>query len=324
MLSSKTKGYQMMIVRFNGGLGNQLHQYALYLSLKRRYPNATIKADVEDFALSHQYGYALESFFGLKLDIASAEDKRFLTDPPGDSKILNFLYKNWKAYRYKIRKSKNIIGEYFPELFNPTIYCLNERKDNYYFDGYWIHERYKAGIEEKLRCNLNSLSLSLSQDDRMLIENIESRRSVAVHIRRGDYVSDRWKNLNICLLDYYKNAIKSMQEKIGELSENQPRFFFFSDDIDYCKERFDYLSNAEFISHSAAPIVDFYMISKCKHAIISNSTFSHWAVWLTDRADKIVLYPRYHYKYDRYWAETSSPNHWIALDNLTYSLTPQA
>ncbi|MDR1911912.1 MAG: alpha-1,2-fucosyltransferase [Helicobacteraceae bacterium] len=311
----------MMIVRFNGGLGNQLHQYALYLSLKRRYPNATIKADVEDFTESHEYEYALESFFGLKLDIVSAEDKRFLTDPPGDSKILNFLYKNWKAYRYKIRKSKKkyIIDEYTAHTFNHNVYCIND-DENYYFDGHWIHEKYKEGLEEKLRSDL-ILSPRLSPKDREIADNMENSTSIAVHIRRGDYISGKFNTLNICSLDYYKNAIKIMQEKIGK---NKPRFFFFSDDIDYCKESFDYLPNAEFISRSDAPIVDFYMISKCKCAIIANSTFSHWAVWLTDRADKIVLYPRYHNMLHKCWCEMSVPKHWIALDNLTYSLTPQA
>ncbi|MDR2034525.1 MAG: alpha-1,2-fucosyltransferase [Helicobacteraceae bacterium] len=108
------------------------------------------------------------------------------------------------------------------------------------------------------------------------------------------------------------------------MGENKPYFFFFPIDIAYCKEHFDYLPNAEFISHSDAPIVDSYMISKCKRAVIASSSFSHWIVWLTDRADKIVLYPRYHNRQEKSWGEMSSPKHWIALDNLTYSLTPQA
>jgi hypothetical protein len=38
----------MMIVRFKGGLGNQLYQYALYLQLKKLYPNAIVKADIDE------------------------------------------------------------------------------------------------------------------------------------------------------------------------------------------------------------------------------------------------------------------------------------
>jgi hypothetical protein len=206
-------------------------------------------------------------------------------------------------------------------MFNPNIYCLDESKD-YYFIGYWQNAKYKEGIEDKLRSTIVASPI-LSQTDTKIIKKIETSLSIAVHIRRGDYVTkERFREVfNICSQDYYEKAIALMQQKTAAFGK-AVHYFVFSDDIEYCKERFSYLPNAEFISHIDAPIVDFYMISKCKHAIIPNSTFSHWAVWISDRNDKIVIYPRYHTRRKSYWMEISAPSHWIAVDNLAYNLVP--
>jgi len=52
-------GGNMIIVRFQGGLGNQMFQYAFLKALERVYPNVDIKADFTSYELN-QYHYGLE------------------------------------------------------------------------------------------------------------------------------------------------------------------------------------------------------------------------------------------------------------------------
>jgi Glycosyl transferase family 11 len=102
----------------------------------------------------------------------------------------------------------------------------------------------------------------------------------AIHVRRGDYVHRTQYN-PVCSLDYYRSAI--------ELFAADTAFLVFSDDIEWCKQRFD--SPRFTFSEQRAPSdsvlggnlqeeIDLYLMSMCQHQIIANSTFSWWGSWL--------------------------------------------
>ncbi|WP_196602544.1 hypothetical protein [Pectinatus frisingensis] len=58
----------MFIIGFQGGLGNQMFQYAFFRAMKYYHPNSIIKADLTKYEIekTHQ-GYELENIFGIKL-----------------------------------------------------------------------------------------------------------------------------------------------------------------------------------------------------------------------------------------------------------------
>ena len=54
----------MIVLRFTSGLGNQMFQYSFYRYLKRRYPDATIKADLGWYEWNHAHqGFELDKIF---------------------------------------------------------------------------------------------------------------------------------------------------------------------------------------------------------------------------------------------------------------------
>jgi len=327
----------MIIVKFCSGIGNQLYQFAIYKMLEKRYPNQEVLADIsvfEDICRLNQgngfdYGFALEKIFRTKIKKASREQldsinyeiyfnekwrkilpEKFCQKYAGASRLAGLRARIFPKYR---RMRQHYITACPFNAFIGDLYFLEDDKD-YYVSGLWQNYHYISGIEERLRDELVFLN-GLSDEGKKLKDEIERCNSVAVHVRRGDFTSDRYKKTHdICGKNYYEKAMEIIREKI-----DNPKFFVFSDDIDECKTLFAEVENVVFVSAHRSLKVDEEMnlMACCKSAIIANSTFAFWNVWLSDHCGKLVLYPRFLVKEQYCWHEFSVPAHWIAVDNLT-------
>ncbi len=109
-----------------------------------------------------------------------------------------------------------------------------------------------------------------------------SEESIVVHIRRGDYVPLPQYH---CILtaDYYVQAVNKM---ITETGIN--KVLVFSDDIEWCKTIG--LPESSIYVDESDETVALLLMSQFKYYIISNSSFSWWAVWLGKQA-KCVYAP---------------------------------
>ena len=133
--------------------------------------------------------------------------------------------------------------------------------------------------------------------------------SISIHIRRGDYLSNtkNSKLYSVCDLKYYKNATEHFTKTYPN-----PVFYVFSDDIDWAKTNF---TGGQFIFISGnRPSEDMYLMSRCRHNIIANSTFSWGAAWLNQNRGKIVIAPInwYRGKLNEY-SRNLVPENWIRI-----------
>lgn len=152
--------------------------------------------------------------------------------------------------------------------------------------GYFQTPLYFRGIEERLREELCMDGLPWSAATRELARIMEKQGSVAVHVRRTDYVGN--PDVTVCDEGYFSGAMAYLRERSEGL-----RFHVFSDDPIWCSHQF--VGN-DIAVHAlpdgvSDPLHDLFLMSRARHHIICNSTYSWWAAWLGKKADQRVILP---------------------------------
>lgn len=102
----------------------------------------------------------------------------------------------------------------------------------------------------------------------------------SIHIRRGDYLKQQ-HYFPTQPVEYYKFAVSKFPLVI--------RFLIFSDDIEWCKDNLK--DNRFYFVEKEADYIDLLLMTRCRHNIISNSSFSWWGAWLNKSCEAIIICP---------------------------------
>jgi len=132
---------------------------------------------------------------------------------------------------------------------------------------------------------------------------LEKGLTCSLHVRRGNYVVLP-KNHVVQGMDYYKEAISRMRT-IGV-----DRFVVFSDDLDWCRQAF---IGDEFIFVRDTDYIEMFLMSRCNHNIIGNSTFSWWGAFLGDPIGRTVIGPSRWFPHDKLDSSSIIPENWIKI-----------
>jgi len=283
----------LIIVKINGGLGNQMFPYAAAKAISLR--NDTIlKVDITEFKKQKIHnGYRL-NLFNIDENIASKSEINALktsTNP--------FIRKLIRAGVLPRMKTWHSEKKGFKTKVDTDIFSHKEL----YLDGLFQTQEYFAHIRDIIVKDF-ALKDALSVKAELYMSLIKNSDSVSIHIRRGDFI-----NLGWCLeLDYYERAVKLISDRYPTSS-----FFVFSDDLNWCKEHLTFLKNPTFVEGAKSEVEDLELMKNCKHNIIPNSTFSWWAAWLNQNSDKIVIAPKQWFKDNNDFDPI--PKSWLRLDN---------
>lgn len=274
----------MIIIQMAGGLGNQMFQYALYKQLTGM--RKTVKMDDEaGFREDAQRNPALAAF-GIAYERASRQEIEEMTD---------------SSMAFTARVRRKLFGRqrraYFEEnkCFQPKIFDW----DDIYLEGYWQSEKYFRDVGNLLKKEFSLESVrrnrdngyGLSEEAERYLNRIEQGESVSIHVRRGDYLLPQNQDLfgNICTDMYYENAVKKMMESRPDCT-----FYLFTNDNQWAAERLRERKDFPIVLVELPGNRDYetlMLMSRCRHNILANSSFSWWASYLNQNPGKTVLAP---------------------------------
>lgn len=270
-----------VIIRLTGGLGNQLFQFSYGQYLKKHH-NIDVIFDVQ-FYLSKENEKLLRKFSLIELGFRcpiSGKLKSRVWSGRSRSLLARFLKKYlWKNPVY--------LYEFYSENFD--VFNIMTPA---YIEGGFQRSEIVIDVLEDMR-NMINPTIKLSPIYFQWLKRIQKSNSVAIHVRRGDYINNKSTNAlhGVCTFDYYVQAINKIIQEQSDVN-----FFVFSDDLEYCRLAFSSFESFWFVDISSSnqnhsDLEEFLLLVKCKHQIIANSTFSWWAAMLNNNPSKLVIYP---------------------------------
>lgn len=288
----------MIIMRYNGGLGNQMFQYAATVTLAHSL-GADFAFDTDFFNHNYSRPYQMNIF------------------NVSENKIKGIKYKALWAFRKHIKN----------KFFDLNVYGENDSNyeerfaniaDNTYIYGFFQSHKY---INEELVRKHFEFAFEPDMQNAKIIEKMQNEDSISLHIRRGDYVQKKryagvYNHLDI---NHYAQALELVANKV-----QTPVVYVFSDDIDWAKENLNFDNcpicaqkgaRLEFVSHNQGEksYEDLRLMSKCKHNIIANSSFSWWGAYLNSNPDKIVVAPKKWFQKIKNNPHDLYPENWILI-----------
>ncbi|HZK54108.1 MAG TPA: alpha-1,2-fucosyltransferase [Desulfosporosinus sp.] len=280
----------MVILDLKCGLGNQLFEYAYARSLMKQCGDDKIGID-------------RLSFINEPDGRSSALEKFAL---PADTSELVGVKQIWYHYYFRVKGSiVNVIfgknqskGQRAVTLAKYGIYESNfvyydfsvSGNRTKYVRGVFQNIRYFESIANELK-TIYRVRATPSEQNQKLLEEMASVNAVCMHIRRGDYITNaKWsKQLLICDESYYVKAMQKIQEKV-----DNPVYYVFSNnnsDINWIRNNYNLPYPVRYIDFNNPDYEDFRLMNSCKHFIMSNSSFSWWAQFLSDNHHKVVIAP---------------------------------
>lgn len=276
----------MQIVKVMGGLGNQMFAYAFALALRRLGREVSLDTSWHDRFQAHN-GWELGRIF--KLDIRECDDASLRRvadlDPDPLSRVRRKLF-GPRAGHF-VERGCGFDGRYL------------ETTGDAYFDGYWQSPRYHEGIEAEIEKTFSFPGDPEPEAARLLNTG---RIAIGVHVRRGDYLKSEALG-GVCGETYYRRAIAGLAE-----GERDVVVAFFSDDLDWCRDRLSGRHDAVFVdwNRGADSWKDMRLMTLCDRLAISNSSFGWWGARLGTRPGRRIAAP------DRWYGGKHPDNHDIA------------
>jgi hypothetical protein len=271
----------MIISELTGGLGNQMFQYAMGFAASKR-EGVNFSIDISGYKKHKKRKYGLNNF-NIETEIA---------DSVGLIKIkyLPFFGRILRETRF----------EFCPEHLLPggNVYIENSLQS-------WQSEKYFYDFKTEILKRFSLKKENESECFYAMKEKISAPNSVSVHIRRGDYIH---KQNTYFLLDYsyYEKAFKMIGDKIQSV-----KYFLFSDDEEWVKNKFPLPRNHEIVSgQNFSDAEEMCLQSSAQHHIIANSSFSWWGAYLGEYVDSLVIAPKNWFRDEKINTKDLIPEHW--------------
>ena len=297
----------MICVQLNGGLGNQMFQYAFGKALAHKHQTellldtSLLQKKVLTTGPTPRV-YELNCF---QLTVRIAPNK-------GIKRIQPTLYRITNSILLRTGCKGIQTSRYFTETKFSYDDSITKIGKDCFLAGYWQSALYFNSIESIIRTDFK-FSENLDKKNNQILIKINTENSISIHIRRSDFVNSKFHTIHgSCSIEYYKKAIEFIANKV-----NDPFFFIFSDDVDWVRKELNLKYPNEYVSGNVGKqsYIDMQLMSRCKHNIIANSSFSWWGAWLNKNPDKFIIAPLKWFANEKMNSKTEYliPNTWKRL-----------
>lgn len=294
--------WNMIIVKFVGGLGNQMFQYAAAIVLGKK-TNQEVKVDALYYKDKSQRRHRFEyrpyalSLFDRIVEASPSEIMKH-TFPRVVNKYLYHLLRRLKIDR-------NVYSE--DEAFTDTS-LQKIRKEGAYISGFFQKYSLLQDYIDDIK-SIYTFTDALPASHKEIARQIDQEKdSICIVFRRGDYVGHPF--LDIVDLEFYERALKCLPH--GHI-------FAFSDDLQWVRENFapEGYKITYVDQKYTGPMGGYYLqlMMLCDNFIIPNSTYPYWAALLSHHsAKKKVVAPAMWYKgQPEGTVNEILPKEWIAI-----------
>lgn len=280
---------KMIEVNIVGQLGNQLFEYACARQLQEKYGGTIVLNTYEMSKHTPNFRLAL-------LDFKLNDDVEVVSDRPlkkanANNYTVKILRKMFPNIYFNLMARKGIYIWKSAREYKALPSINSKMTDNIVLNGYWQSEKYFEDVKKIIRDEFTPKE-PLRQQNSELYDKIVNSESVCVTIRRGDFMNDKNKRIfYICDEQYFRKALEEIKKYVPDCT-----FFGFSDDIEWVKDNIDFPGEVYFESGNDPVWEKLRLMAACKHFVLSNSSFSWWAQYLSESNNKIVLAPDRWYK----------------------------
>ena len=283
----------MIVSRIQGGLGNQMFQYAYGLYLAERYDTELL------LECSHVAGDVLRSLMldRWQVDVRHAPEsvKRLLPRRRG-----GLGWKNLLGGKRPLKRVREKPFGFHPRFLDPGSHV--------FLDGYWQSEQFFPLLREQLQARFQP-SGSVSNESTAIARRMAKVPAVSLHVRRGDYVQNQvtFETHGTCSLGYYQTCVEELLSRHEEL-----QLFVFSDDHKWCRQHLRFACPTIHVDHNSTAEAheDLWLMTHCRHHIVANSSFSWWGAWLRVDESGTVYAPERWFRDGRYNSQSIVPATW--------------
>lgn len=279
----------MIYVDLSGRLGNQMFQYACARALQEKYG---YKICLNSYNLKKNSNFKVDLLnYKLNENVIFEEEKPLPWYTNNNCMVMKITRKIFPETLY------SFLSRYGVFLWMSSEYkeITNSNKADIYLSGWWQSEEYFKEIRNVILEEFTP-KYNLLDKNRDFYNLIKSTNSVCITIRRGNYVDNEnlKKKFYLCDEEYFIRAVKKIRKEIPD-----SYIFVFSDDVEWVKNNIEFGENV-FYENGNDPVWEkLRLMSACKNFIISNSSFSWWAQYLSTNNNRIVYAPSRWYTNNR-------------------------
>lgn len=299
-------------LKLEGGLGNQLYEYAAGFLLAARL-NVDLRIDQFVIPLSTVHAETISSLTQFNLPVLpNFKDTIFLPQLPAEF-FIEASHRFPLVRKMTIASRLKIINFFGPEIYSEStlddlLALKNPRRVHGNFQSWnYVEEAVKYGFPSAL--TLKSTPNWLNQ----ILSNIDTGKAVAVHFRMGSDAKGN-KAYSQPTAKYYENALSLMNIPPEDV-------YVFSDDIESVKREFGKILGKEcnYVEPpvSATSPEKLVLMSAFGNLICANSSFCTWAGWSIVNRNGKVCVPQPYSDSESNLGSRDFSQKWTKLDKFT-------